>query len=137
MLDDGHIRHEVQGILVSIPPPPLEPRIGESALLHLRTVAFFLADTPMGDDVGALCYQPQSWTQPTREGLLGKDGASELNKRLSHLTTRRLRPGFDWFVLLTRIPDVVAAFDTFVAALDPAWKPRFGPILGDIARWRS
>jgi hypothetical protein len=60
-----------------------------------------------------------------------------LNKRLSHLTTRRLRPGFHWFVLLQRIPDVVTAFEEFVGKLDASCQPRFAPILGDIARWRS
>lgn len=137
MVDDGHLRYEVRGILMQIPPPPLDSRVAESALLHLRAVAFFLADVPKDDDVGALSYQPQGWTRPSRDALLGPGGAKELNKRLSHLTTRRLQPGFNWFVLLTRIPDVVKAFEGFVAALDASWQPRFAPILADIADWRS
>lgn len=137
MVDEGHLRHEVQGILVQVPPPPLEARLAEAALLHLRAVAFFLADTPKGDDVGALSYVPIGWRPPTREQLLGPNGAAELNKRLSHLTTRRLEPGFDWITLLQAIPDVVTHFEAFVAALEDSWQSRFAPILVDIAAWKQ
>ena len=137
MVDEGHLGHEVRGILVQVPPPPLEARLAEAPLLHLRAVAFFLADPPKGDDVGALSYRPNGWTPPTREQMLGPDGAVELNKRLSHLTTRRLEPGFDWVTLLEAIPDVVAHFEAFVAALDNSWQSRFAPILVDIAAWKQ
>lgn len=134
---DPHIRHEVNGILVCVPPPALSPTDGESALLHLRAVAFFLADDVKHlDDVCAISYRPDGWTRPSRDELLGKDGADELNKRLSHLTTRRLEPG-DWFDMLQRIPIVVSAFEGFVDALDAVWQLQFAPILDDIAAWRS
>jgi hypothetical protein len=137
MVEKDHVGHEVRGILVSVPPPPLDARLAESVLLHLRAVAFFLADSPQGDDVGALSYEPRRWTRPTRDQLLGADGASELNKRLSHLTIRRLEPAFDWIQLLQVIPEVVAHFERFVAALDESWQGLFSPILKDIAAWKE
>lgn len=114
---------------MSVPPPPLDLRLAESVLLHLRAVAFVLADAPQGDDVGALSYEPRQWTPPTREQLPGPEGAAELNKRLSHLTTRRIEAGFDWIKLLQVIPEVLGRFEGFVAALDETWQPRFAPMI--------
>jgi hypothetical protein len=71
MVDRGHVGHEVRGVLVAIPPPPLDWRLAESVLLHLRAVAFFLADIPQGDDVGALGYEPPT-VEAAHEGAASR-----------------------------------------------------------------
>jgi hypothetical protein len=122
-----HIRHEVRGMLVAIPPPPLEPAIAESALLHLRIVSQFLtgkANAKHPDDLFAKDYSPSiAWKQPSMSDLLGAKGLIELNKRMAHLSIHRLG-GYDWFDLLNRIPEVVDAFYAFLEALPDV--PAFG-----------
>jgi hypothetical protein len=104
----------------------------ETSLLHLRNLDSFLGATiPAEDDVIALHYLA-TW-EPTT--ILTDDEREDVNKRLMHLSRRRLRANAVWDrpTYAKRTLDV---FDDFHAALRSKHPERAAWFDGDVAEAR-
>lgn len=123
-----HIVYEIEMLhktAVRLEPPPGgfdESVLTESFLVHARNLHEFLACAQnRNDDVRAFHFT--NWGK----GFLSQDERKDINKRLSHLSTKR-DDDFDWPVvdIHNRAVDVLAEM---IESLSDEWRARFGDVM--------
>lgn len=98
----------------------LKNAVLESTLVHLRLVDEFLAGSGgRSDDVSAIDYLP-TWAP---RNVLTEDERRDVNKRVHHLTTRRIGQSYMWPLALCE--DAVRACVDFLTELERE-EPRRG-----------
>lgn len=111
----------------------------ESALLHLRVLRdFFLCREPKyDDDIIAADYFPRGGWNPAGPSAL-QNTKDEIDKRLAHLTTRRLaRVTWDRGLMEKAVEDLISLFKRSLRDPQAGWfskleiRPLNGYVVGD------
>jgi len=94
----------------------------EGALLHFRVLRdFFLSSARKYDDDVLAADYVTPWNPPRQE--IFAETKEEIDKRLAHLTTRRLQPAMTWKrgEMESAIEQLIASFEGSLRAPESRW----------------